>query len=510
MSPAAPAGKPHLLMDYGIRPLVVAGFFVLVALLLTLLLQQAFVYPFVFLFFGAVIASAWFGGTIAGFMSVALSTLTISYFFVPPIFSMKVNAESRSYILAFFLCSVAISWVSSARKRAEVVILRARDELEERVWERTAEIRRSHEEIVESERRLRLLTEAIPQQIWRAGADGKVEYCNQHLLNYVGRTTEEMVGDHFLSVIPRGDQEAFRESWATALQSGTRLEGEWRIRGADGQYRWFLIRSIPQFSSTGQISSWYGTHIDIEERHRAERALIQAQAELSQQSHTLSMGELAASIAHELNQPMTAIVTHAYACREWLASDSANLERARTTAAKIIQEGTRASSVVARIRALFQGEEVVREHVDINRLVRDLVSLLRDEAIRRDILVRTKLEPNLPPTLGDSIQIQQAMFNLAMNGMDAVADRDGQRELFITSELKESSEILIKVEDCGAGIDPKNAAIIFNPFFTTKPHGVGLGLSISRSIIEAHDGRLWASPREEGGTTFQFTIPIVS
>ena len=138
------------------------------------------------------------------------------------------------------------------------------------------------------------------------------------------------------------------------------------------------------------------------------------------------------------------------------------------------------------------------------------MSLLRDEAIQRDVVVRTKLEPNLPPTLGDSIQIQQAMFNLAMNGMDAVAEIDGQRELFITSELKESSEILIKVEDCGAGIDPENAAIIFNPFFTTKPHGVGLGLSISRSIVEAHDGRLWATPREEGGTTFQFTITIVS
>ena len=505
----SPRRASQLLMEYGIRPSAIAGIFVYSALLWTLLIQQGISYPFVFLFFGAVIGSAWFGGTLAGFLSVVLSTVVFAYFFVPPVFSMSVDKKSRSYLVAYVLCATAISWISSSRKRAEVRILRARDELEERVQERTAEIQRSHEEIVESERQLRTLTEAIPQQIWRAGADGTMEYCNQHLLDYVGRRADEMKGDQFFSVVHSDDRDAFRESWANAISSGVQFEGEWRIHGANGQYRWFLIRSVPQCFSSGLIARWYGTHIDIEERHRAEQALALAQVELSQQSRTLSMGEMAASIAHELNQPITAVVTHAYACREWLAADPPNLERANATAEKI-DASTRASAVVAGVRGLFQGREPTRESADINRLVRSLVQLLRDEAARRDVIIHTRLATSLPLTLCDPIQIQQVLFNLAMNAMDAMAEISSPRELLIASESTDSREILIQVEDRGSGMDAETTARIFVPFFTTKPHGAGLGLSISRSIIEAHDGRLWATPRIAGGTVFQFTIPVVS
>jgi len=375
---------------------------------------------------------------------------------------------------------------------------------------RTAEIQRSHEGLVESERQLRLLTEAIPQQIWRAAADGTIEYCNQHLLQYTGRTADGMTGDQFLSVIHRDDRDEFCEAWANAVNSEIEFEDECRICGADGQYRWFLIRSIPQFSAGGLIVRWYGTHIDIEKRHRAEHDLNLAQVELSQQSRTLSMAELAASIAHELNQPITAVVTHAYACREWLATNPPNLERASTTAEKIVQESTRASAVVAGVRGLFQGREPEREAADINQIVRSLTQLLRDEAIRRDVIVRTHLALNLPRTLCDSVQIQQVLLNLAMNGLDAMTHTDGLRELLIASELVGLNEILVRVEDCGSGMDAETTAKLFIPFFTTKPHGAGLGLSISRSIIEAHDGRLWAEPRLAGGSVFQFTIPVMS
>ncbi len=497
-------------MEYGVRPSAIAGFFVYAALLWTLLFQQGISYPFVFLFFGAVMGSAWFGGTLAGLLSVALSTLAITYFFVPPVFSMSVNRASKSYLVAYAICATAISWVSSSRKRAETRILNSRDQLEERVQERSAEIQRSHEEIVESERQLRLLTEAIPQQIWRAAADGTIEYCNQHLLNYTGRTADRMTGDQFVSVLHGDDREGFSEAWANAVNLAVEFEDECRICGADGHYRWFLIRSIPQFSTNGQIVRWYGTHIDIENRHRAEHALNLAQVELSQQSRTLSMGEMAASIAHELNQPITAVVTHAYACRQWLAADPPNLERASSTAEKIVQESTRASAVVAGVRGLFQGREPTRESADINRLVRSLVQLLRDEAIQRDVIVRTRLDTNLPQTLCDPVQIQQVMLNLAINGMDAIAKTDGPRELLIESAFRDSHEILIRVEDSGSGMDADTNERIFVPFFTTKPHGAGLGLSISRSIIEAHDGKLWATPRMAGGTVFQFTIPVVS
>ncbi len=496
-----------MFMEYGIRPLATAVFFVLVAFLWTLFLQHLIEYPFVFLFFGAVMGSAWFGGTIAGFLSVILSSAVIAFFFVPPFFSIGIDPASRSFYMAFVASAIVVSWVSSARKRSEMVIRDARDRLEERVLERTAEIERAHLDYVESERRLRLVTEAIPQQIWTARADGTVEYCNQHLLDFVGRSAEEMQGGQFVFILHPEDQDSFREEWAHAIDSGKMFEGEWRIRAANGEYRWFLVRSIPQVSTDGQIVCWYGTHIDIEERRRAEQALLEAQLELSRISRTLSMGELTAFIAHELNQPLTAVVTNAYACRRWLGAKPLNLERAVSTADQIIQEGTRAGEIVARIRALFRQGEEVREEVDINHEVQILVGRLRDDAIRHKVSIRTRLALNLPRVVVDTVQIQQVLFNLSLNGMDAMEDAAGVRELWISTERNGSGDVLVTVEDRGAGLSQETATKIFQPFFTTKPHGVGLGLTISRTIVEAHNGRIWARMPSAGGTAIQFTIP---
>jgi PAS domain S-box-containing protein len=495
-------------LEYALRPFATAGFFVLVAFLWTLLLQHTFPYPFLFLFFGAVMGSAWFGGTIAGFLSVGFSTLTIAYFFVPPLYSWSIDTTAESYFIAFIVSAATVSWVSSAKRRSETVIREARDQLEQRVRERTAELQQSYAEIQESERQLRVLTDAIPQQIWSATPDGSVQYCNQHLLTFVGRAMEEINGEKFFSIVHSEDLDLFREAWATAFASKSRFEGEWRIRGADGHYRWFLVRGVPQESSDGQIARWYGTHIEIEERHRAEQALIAAQAELAHLSRTLSMGELAAGIMHEINQPLTAVVTHAYACREWLNMAPANLKKASLTAERIVQESTRASSVVARVRALFQKEAPYKERLDINRVIKNFVRLLRDEAIRRDVNVRTELAENLPRVEFDRVQIEQVLLNLAMNGMDAMEETGSSKELLIASSLNDAKQILIRVEDCGPGIHPGLASKIFDPFFSTKPNGIGMGLAISRSIIEAHDGRLWATPRLAGGSVFQFTIPV--
>ncbi len=497
-----------LLTEYGVRPFAIAGAFVSIALLGTFLLQHITTYPFVFFFFGAVMGSAWFGGFLCGFLSVLLSGVALGYFFMPPSFSIAVSEVAQSYLIAFIVCAAIMSWMSAARKRSEDALREARDRLEERVLERTAEIQRSHAEIVESGRRLRLLTEAIPQQIWSAMPDGRVEYCNQRLLDYVGRSTDGMRDDQFISVFHTDDQIVFREVRGRALASGEKFEGEWRIQGADDQYRWFLVQAVPQRAEDGQIVRWYGTHSDIEERRRAEQALIQAQSELSDLSRTFSLGELAASIAHELNQPLTAVVTHAYACREWLASEPANLKRASATAEKIVLESTRASQIIARVRALFQRGEQTKQRIEIDCIVKGLIRLLRDDVLHREVLVRTNLTPNLPRIEADPVQIQQVLLNLATNGMDAMADITGVRELIISTGYSNAGDLLVSVEDNGAGIDAGMAAKVFQPFFTTKPHGVGLGLAISRSIVEAHGGRLWITPRPLGGTMVQFTIPV--
>jgi PAS domain S-box-containing protein len=503
----SPGGFPDIFIEHGLRPIAIAVFFVLVAFLWTFVLQHFIAYPFVFLFFGAVIGSAWFGGTMAGFISVVISAIVIAFFFVPPLFSIAVDVNSRSYYVAFILSATVMSWVSSAKKRSETAIREARDRLEERVLERTAEIERAHLDYIESERRLRLVTEAIPQQIWTATAKGTVEYCNRHLLDFLGRSAEEIRDGDFISVLHPDDQEDFQGAWTHAIGSGNPFEGEWRIRGANGQYRWFLVRSIPQISVGGEIACWYGTHIDIEERRRVEQALLEAQLELSHISRTLSMGELTVFIAHELSQPLTAVLTNAYACRRWLGAKPLNLDRAVFTADQIIEETTRAGAIVARIRALFQRGEQLREKVNMNHLVQQLAGRLRDEAIRRDVTIKTRLARSLPQVDVDGVQIQQVIFNLALNGMDAMAGVTAARELCISTEHIESGDVMVTVEDRGIGLNPEAAAKVFQPFFTTKERGVGLGLTISRTIIEAHNGRIWAANPAAGGTAIRFTIP---
>jgi PAS domain S-box-containing protein len=497
-------------MQYGIRPCAIAGFFVFVAFLWTLLFQHSLAYPFLFLFFGSVMGSAWFGGIIAGFVAVVFSSLLIEFFFVPPLFSMSVAQPSQTYFAAFIFSAIAMTLVSSALKRSETAVREARDQLEFRVQERTAELQQSHLELEESGRRLRMLTEAIPQQMWSADAEGKIEYCNQHLIDYIGSPVEGVLGDAFFGFLHPVDERLFRQVWSSALEEGKKFEVEVRVLGADGAYRWFLIRSSPQYSVDGQIARWYGIHIDIEQQYRAQQGLVVAQDELLRLSRTLSLGELAASIAHELNQPLTAVVTHAYACREWLRANPANIEKATVTADKIVQESTRAGAVVARVRALFRKDASIRESTDLNSLITDLVRLLRDEMIRRSASVKLVLAQDLPKVELDPIQIQQVLLNLVTNGMEAMEDIGGPCQLTIRTERQCENEIRVTVEDGGPGLTPETAARIFEPFFSTKPQGTGMGLSICRSIIEAHDGRIWTAESSGRGAVFHFTIRVRS
>lgn len=493
--------------DIVVKPGAIAFFFVLVALLWTFPLQHVIAYPFVFLFFGAIMGSAWFGGFVAGIMAVVMSGLLVTYFFIPPLYSMSVSKDSQSFLAAFLVCAIAITIVSSARRRSEAAIREARDQLEWKVRERTAELEASNREIMESERQLRILTEAIPQQIWRADASGNIEYCNQHLRNYIGQLAAESPGDSFYSILHPEDEPLYRQAMESAIVAGSGFELEARVRGTEGKYRWFLVRAIPQHTEDGKIARWYGIHIDIEEQRRTQQSLMDAQDNLARLSRILSMAEMAASIAHELNQPLTAVVTHAYACREWLNSTPANVERASTTAEKIVQESTRASAVVKRVRALFRKdkEAPIREPADLNNLIRELARLLREEAIRRGVSIRLELAADLPRVEIDAVQIQQVLLNLATNGMEAMMGSSGQRELTIRSH-QDGNEVLASVADTGGGVPTDIMEKIFNPFFSTKAQGTGMGLALCRTIIEEHDGRLWFSNAPQGGAVFQFSL----
>jgi C4-dicarboxylate-specific signal transduction histidine kinase len=244
----------------------------------------------------------------------------------------------------------------------------------------------------------------------------------------------------------------------------------------------------------------------ITERKQAEEALQLAQADLTRANRVSSMGELTASLAHEVNQPIAAAITDANTCLRWLARDQPNLEEARAAASRIVQDGRRAGEIVKRVRLLFKKGTAQREMVDLNEIVREMVLLLRSEAIQFAVFVRTELAADLPQVMGDRVELQQVLMNLIMNSIDAMKIAEGTRELTIQSQRAEDGLVLISVSDTGVGLPPEQADKIFNAFFTTKTHGTGMGL-LSRSIVESHSGRMWAADNSPRGAKFCFTLP---
>jgi len=243
------------------------------------------------------------------------------------------------------------------------------------------------------------------------------------------------------------------------------------------------------------------------ERRHAEEARREAQAELARVSRVTTMGELTASLAHEVNQPIAAAVTNANTCLRWLTRDQPDVEEARAAAMRIAKDGTRAAEIVKRIRLLFKKSTPQWELVDVNEAIREMIVLLRSEATRYNMTVRMELAADLPRIMGDRVQLQQVLMNLIVNSIDAMKEVDGARELAVKSQRTEKEEVRVSVSDTGVGLPPQQEEQIFNAFFTTKPHGTGMGLRISRSIVESHGGRLWAADNSPRGASFHFALP---
>jgi signal transduction histidine kinase len=247
---------------------------------------------------------------------------------------------------------------------------------------------------------------------------------------------------------------------------------------------------------------------EIAHRKRAEEGLRQAQAELARVSRMTAMGELTSSLAHEVNHPIGAIMINAETCLRWLSHEIPNIERARAIASMIVKDGTRASETVARMQHLFEQGAPLREAVDVNDVIREMIVLLRDEADRYAVSIRAELTENLSQVVGDRVQLKQVLMNLMVNGIEAMNDGNEARELIIRSQRAEKGQVTVSVSDSGAGLPPVPVNQIFNAFFTTKPHSIGIGLSISRSIIERHGGRLWAANNSSRGANFQLSLPV--
>jgi C4-dicarboxylate-specific signal transduction histidine kinase len=390
-SPAGPRRAVAILYRSGLAVALVAAAFALTFLLKNFVSTAGYLF-----FYTAVVLSAWFGGKWSGGLAAILSVLLVDYFFTIPLYSLILDNYSWPVFIEFAATAAIVGWFSSLRKQAETALQRARDNLQLRVEERTADLKQTNEQLL----------------------------------------------------------------------------------------------------------------AEIAERRRAEDAFAEAQSELARVTRMSTLGALAASISHEVNQPLAAVVANADACMMWLSLDPPNLEEARAAVDAVAREGTRASDVVRGIRGMFAKTIPERITVDLNELIREVGALMQNQVRRNGAALQIELAPELPAVLGDRIQLQQVVVNLVQNGIEAmIAVTDRPRTLVIRSRALDTGPVLVAVQDSGVGIDPKNDRRIFDSFFTSKARGMGMGLSISHSIIENHGGKLWAVNNNGHGATLQFTLP---
>jgi PAS domain S-box-containing protein len=358
------------------------------------------------------------------------------------------------------------------------------------------------------ERRLRDVVETIPAMTFTMLSNGSSTFVNKRWTEYTGLSIEQSSGTGWQRAVHAEDLAHYSKKWRTSVASGDFFEGEARYRRAtDGEYRWFLVRCVPHRNQSGRIITWYGTLTDVEDRKRAEQArekLRELEADLAHINRVSMMGEMAASLAHEIKQPIAAAITSANSCIEWLARDPPNLDRARAAASKVDKYGNSAAQIIDRLRSFYTKSPPQRELVDVNAIVHEILTLLAGEAIRYSIVARTELCADLPKIKADRVQLQQVFMNLILNAIEALQDSGG--ELTVRSQLQ-GDQLLFSVSDTGPGLAPGSVDRIFCAFFTTKPQGSGMGLAISRSIVESHGGRLWAADSDGHGATFHFLLP---
>jgi PAS domain S-box-containing protein len=303
-----------------------------------------------------------------------------------------------------------------------------------------------------------------------------------------------------------------REVFLERPYEGSDFDVDFRIILPGGIIKYVRSTGHPVRNISGDLLEYVGTSIDVTERKQAEEErerLRQVQADLAHLSRVTTMGELTASLAHEIRQPISAAMTNANTCVRWLGRDQPDLAEGREAAARIVKDVTRAADIMSRISSLFKKEALQRELVDVNELIREMIVLLRSEANRYSISIRTELAEDLPTVMADRVQLQQVFMNLMLNGIDAMKETTREGELTITSQV-EHGHVQVSVSDNGVGLRPEQADKIFKAFFTTKDNGTGMGLPISRSIIESHGGHLWATGVPGSGATFQFTLPATA
>ena len=320
-------------------------------------------------------------------------------------------------------------------------------------------------------------------------------------VEYIGLSQMENPKEIRKIIIHPDDLDRIERRLGASFASGEPFEEEMRIRRTDGEHRWFLSRIVPLRDKRGKVVKWYGAATDIQDRKRAE----QLQADLAHTNRVSMLGELAASISHELKQPIAAAMANAQASLRWLKREQPDLDQACRSVEAIVKDEARAADIIDHLRSLYKKTPPQRESVAVNEIIGEMVLLLRGEANEYAVSIRTDLAADLPKITAERVQLQQVLMNLMLNGIEAMKETGGV--LTVKTERSECGQLMISVSDTGVGLPAEKAAEIFNAFFTTKSQGSGMGLAISRSIVEAHGGRLWATSNDGRGATFHFALP---
>jgi PAS domain S-box-containing protein len=357
-------------------------------------------------------------------------------------------------------------------------------------------------QLQEQEKKFREAVETMPALAFVADPKGNRTFMNRGWLEYTGLSPDEASASGWVKTFHPDDLSRITERWRASETTGQPLDYEARLRrGSDGVYRWFLIRAVPVRDKRGKIVKWCGAATDIEDRKHAE----QLQADLTHASRVSTMGEMVASISHELAQPIQITTAHAKASLRWLQHDPPDMTEARRGTEKIIEAGALASGIIDRLRSLYKKALPKRELVAINEVVGEMAGMMGGKARGHGVSIHTDLKNDLPTTVADRVQLQQVLMNLMLNGIEAMKDTSGV--LTVKSQLSEDGQVEISVNDTGPGLPQGNADQIFDAFFTTKPQGSGMGLAICKSIVESQGGRIWANGDGGRGATFHFTLP---
>jgi PAS domain S-box-containing protein len=440
------------------------------------------------LYMVVIVLMAMTGDVVPSVVLALLAAVCLDYFFAEPLFSLAIkHPDDVIRIIAFVAAAFLVAnLVKRARQLGEAAALRDR---------------------------LQLIVDTIPAVVWSNLPDGSVEFFNQRFRDYSGPTGGEGQGSGWMNILHPEDRSAL--DWDAALTVGEPFEKEARLRSASGEYRRFLLRFAPLRDLQGDIVRWYASSTDIEDLKRAEEELRrqeahlrEAQAELAHANRVTTAGQLAASIAHEVAQPVAASVTNANAGLRWLRADPPNLDETHQALGRIVRDGRRASDILGRIRALVRKAPSRRDQVEVNGMITEVLALTRSELRRNQIAARIQLASGMTPVDGDRVQLQQVLLNLILNAIEAMREpSDDPKELLITSAEDPSNGVRIAIADTGPGLPTESFARVFDAFFTTKSDGMGMGLSICRSIVEAHGGGISVAANEPRGAIFQFTLP---